>query len=68
MDSWDDKQTGQKRSKLKVVGETIQLLGTRQSPANSASNQPPQRQAAAPATKSRLAQEPDFDPEPPEFS
>ena len=29
MDSWDDKNTGQKRSKLKVVGDNIQLLGTR---------------------------------------
>jgi single-strand DNA-binding protein len=26
-DQWDDKQSGQKRSKLKVVGERIQLLG-----------------------------------------
>ena len=30
LDSWDDKATGQKRSKLKVVGETIQLLGSRE--------------------------------------
>jgi single-strand DNA-binding protein len=29
MDTWDDKQTGQKRSKLKVVGEGMQLLGSR---------------------------------------
>ncbi len=27
LDSWDDKQSGQKRTKLKVVGETLQLLG-----------------------------------------
>ena len=27
LDSWDDKATGQKRTKLKVVGETIQFLG-----------------------------------------
>jgi single-strand DNA-binding protein len=26
MDTWDDKQTGQKRSKLKVVGENLQFL------------------------------------------
>lgn len=26
LDTWDDKATGQKRSKLKVVGENIQLL------------------------------------------
>jgi single-strand DNA-binding protein len=30
LDSWDDKQTGQKRSKLKVVGDNIQLLGSRE--------------------------------------
>jgi single-strand DNA-binding protein len=29
MDTWDDKQTGQKRSKLRVIGETMQLLGGR---------------------------------------
>lgn len=29
LDSWDDKQTGQKRSKLRVVGERMQLLGGR---------------------------------------
>jgi single-strand DNA-binding protein len=29
LDSWDDKQTGQKRNKLKVVGEGLQLLGSR---------------------------------------
>ncbi len=29
-DQWEDKQTGQKRSKLKVVGESMQLLGGRQ--------------------------------------
>ncbi len=27
MDTWDDKQTGQKRTKLRVVGESMQLLG-----------------------------------------
>ena len=30
LDSWDDKQSGQKRSKLKVIGEGMQLLGSRQ--------------------------------------
>lgn len=31
LDTWDDKQTGQKRSKLKVIGENLQLLGGRDS-------------------------------------
>ncbi|HAA88857.1 MAG TPA: single-stranded DNA-binding protein [Verrucomicrobiales bacterium] len=30
MDSWDDKNTGQKRTKLKIVGEQMQLLGSRE--------------------------------------
>src|SRR3954463_4369869 len=30
LDTWDDKDTGQKRSKMRVVGETMQLLGSRE--------------------------------------
>jgi single-strand DNA-binding protein len=30
LDQWDDKETGQKRSKLRVVGESMQMLGSRQ--------------------------------------
>jgi len=29
LDQWEDKETGKKRSKLKVVGDTLQLLGSR---------------------------------------
>ncbi|MEI8294260.1 MAG: single-stranded DNA-binding protein [bacterium] len=29
MDTWEDKASGQKRSRMKVVGENLQLLGTR---------------------------------------
>ena len=29
LDTWDDKQSGQKRSKLKVIGEGMQLIGSR---------------------------------------
>ncbi len=29
MDSWEDRETGQKRSKLKVVGEQMTMLGSR---------------------------------------
>ena len=29
LDQWEDKATGKKRSKLKVVGDTLQLLGNR---------------------------------------
>jgi single-strand DNA-binding protein len=30
LDTWDDKQSGQKRSKMRVIGESMQLLGSRQ--------------------------------------
>ena len=30
LDSWDDKASGQKRSKLKVVGESLEFLGSRE--------------------------------------
>src|SRR6184192_2509405 len=63
LDTWDDKQSGQKRSKLRVIGETMQLLGSRPSasasePAdeerasrsnNRASAPPPKAAATAPA-------------------
>jgi len=41
-DKWDDKETGQKRSKLKVVADSMQLLGGRGEggPAGSAPNKP----------------------------
>jgi single-strand DNA-binding protein len=29
LDTWDDRETGQKRSKLRVVGEQMQMLGSR---------------------------------------
>ncbi len=41
-DTWKDTQTGQDRSKLRVVGERIQFLGGGQGSGES----PPQRQAA----------------------
>lgn len=29
MDSWEDKQTGQKRSRIRIIAENMQLLGSR---------------------------------------
>jgi len=40
LDSWDDKATGQKRSKLKIVGEEMQLLGGRESGGGSGGGAP----------------------------
>ena len=38
LDTWDDKQSGQKRSKLKVIGETMQMLGGPRSGGSSIDN------------------------------
>lgn len=38
LDTWDDKQTGQKRSKMRVVGEALQLLGSRDGGRDGGSN------------------------------
>jgi single-strand DNA-binding protein len=71
LDSWDDKQTGQKRSRLRVVAENLQLLGSRQdaegsSPASgsfsaSAPRRPPTTSAPPARPEPR---DPDLDTEP----
>jgi single-strand DNA-binding protein len=38
LDTWDDKQSGQKRSKMRVVGEQLQLLGSRDGASNEAND------------------------------
>jgi single-strand DNA-binding protein len=45
-DSWEDKETGQKRSKLKVVAESMQLLGSRDGGGSGAGGGPPSGSAA----------------------
>ena len=55
MDSWDDKQTGQKRTKLRVVGETMQLLGGRPGGAGAAETTAENRQTSAPPKPSAPA-------------
>jgi single-strand DNA-binding protein len=59
LDTWDDRQTGQKRSKLKVIGEQIQLLGARRQAKPSAAPPAQQRQTLAAPPK-----DPDLDAEP----
>src|SRR6202162_5100170 len=64
MDSWDDKQTGQKRTKLRVVGETMQLIGSR--PGGGAGGKPreakrPPRAAGNPASPAGAPAAPDDD-------
>src|SRR4030081_3851895 len=66
LDTWDDKQSGQKRSKLKVVCEHLQLLGGRGAgdggPAETGSGRPAaQRGKAAPAPRPQPARDADPD-------
>jgi single-strand DNA-binding protein len=64
LDSWDDKQSGQKRSKLRVVGETLQLLGSRPSSGGGGVEEGEQSRPAsrpAPPPKSPAPAEPDDD-------
>jgi single-strand DNA-binding protein len=68
LDQWDDKQTGQKRSKLGVVAELVQFLGSPRSGGEPAANNPmPRAAAAAPAAAAANPAEPaDTEPPPPE--
>src|SRR5271163_1763479 len=43
LDTWDDKQSGQKRSRLRVVAENLQLLGVRQESEGAGTSSPPPR-------------------------
>lgn len=73
LDSWEDKQSGQKRSKLRVVGENLQLLGGREGGGGGGGGSrggggggdyddaPPSRPAARPSAPSRPAPEPEDD-------
>ena len=67
LDSWDDKQTGQKRSRLRVVGENLQMLGPRgEGDSGGASGSPPaaRRPTAPPAPRPNPPKDPDLDTEP----
>ena len=65
LDQWDDKQTGQKKSKLGVVAETVQFLGSPTGGEGGAPAAPRPRPAAAapsaPAPESGDAEPPHDD-------
>jgi len=71
MDTWEDKASGQKRSRMKVVGENLQLLGGRPGGASSGggdyegggqSEQRPQQRSSRPAAHPQASSaEPDDD-------
>src|SRR6516165_2392329 len=66
LDSWDDKQTGQKRSRLRVIAENLQFLGSRGEgePAGTGASSAPRRSAPAPAPRPNPPRDPDLDTEP----
>jgi single-strand DNA-binding protein len=64
LDQWDDKQTGQKRSKLGVVGEVVQFLGSSTGGAGGEGGESPapRRPSAPSAPAPSSAAEPDMPP------
>jgi single-strand DNA-binding protein len=63
LDTWDDKQTGQKRSRLRVIAESMQLLGTRENGNADRSADRKQGATVAPVQPARQ-RDPDLDVEP----
>ena len=57
MDSWDDKNSGQKRTKLKVVGEQMQLLGGREGGGGGGSSQQGNTTDSAPPQQEQQEQQ-----------
>ena len=64
LDAWDDKESGQKRSKMKVVADSVQFLASR-SAAEPAAHAAAASQPSAPAPRRRSAALPPPDGEPP---
>lgn len=56
LDSWDDKESGQKRSKLKVVCESFQFIGAPKGNAEF-SDKPPARSAGKPQSRPAPAED-----------
>jgi single-strand DNA-binding protein len=64
LDTWDDKQTGQKRSRLRVVAENMQMLGSRGENEGGPSAPGSQRRTAPPPSPRQTPKDPDLDAEP----
>jgi single-strand DNA-binding protein len=63
LETWEDKQSGQKRSRLKVVAESVQFLGAR--PSQGATPEAPadSKRPAPAGKKSKPERDPDLDAE-----
>jgi len=71
LDTWDDKESGQKRSKLKIVADSVQFVDSRapggeqtsgeeESSSGSAGNRPARRPTQQTSTGPALSDEPPF--------
>src|SRR5437764_1174164 len=75
LDTWEDKQTGQKKSKLRVVGEGMQFLGSREGGggggrgeestggSGGGGGKPAQKFSKPPAQKAASPTDPELEPE-----
>ena len=62
LDQWDDKQTGQKRSRLRVVGENMQFIGGQGgSGGNQGGSSAPRQQAPPQSSQGGAAAAENFD-------
>ncbi len=57
LETWDDKQTNQKRSKLKVVAESVQFVGSPKDAPSEAGAPAALQSAAKPAERTQTARE-----------
>jgi single-strand DNA-binding protein len=64
LDTWDDKQTGQKRSRLRVVAENMQMLGSRGDSETGSTPPGTQRRTTPPPAQRQAPKDPDLDAEP----
>jgi single-strand DNA-binding protein len=66
LDSWDDKTSGQKRTKLKVIGENMQMLGSARGGAAGSGGGDEEGGSSAPRSSSRPAPPPKAAPSAPD--
>jgi single-strand DNA-binding protein len=65
LDTWDDKQSGQKRSRLRVVAENMQMLGSRaEAESSSGATSSSQHRTNVPPPPRPEPKDPDLDAEP----
>jgi single-strand DNA-binding protein len=63
LESWEDKTSGQKRSKLKVVGEVMQFLGGKAEGGEQREQRPATQRPSAPPAAKRPQRDADLDPD-----